>query len=123
VKNVTIWFQNRRQAARKVALHEAITQSNSLSASHDVPASLVEAPLRRVGTPVTPEQIATPPANEDQFSTFAPSPAPGESSWHPRGSPQLNHNARRAGDTNEIKSDPDEDMIAAAVALAQMRAV
>jgi len=120
---VTIWFQNRRQAARKVALHEAITQSNSLNGSHDVPALLVEAPLRRVGTPVTPELIATPPANEDQFSTFAPSPAPGDSSWHPRGSPHSNHNARQVGDTDKIKSDPDEDMIAAAVALAQMRAV
>lgn len=119
---MTIWFQNRRQAARKVALHEAITQSNSLNSSQEVPALLVEAPLRRVGTPVTPEQIATPPANEDQFSAFAPSPAPGDSSWHPRGSPQLIPSVRRAVDT-KIKSDPDEDMFAAAVALAQMRAV
>ena len=122
VKNVTIWFQNRRQAARKIALHEAIVQSNSQSTPGEDYGSLADSLSR--ASPVTPDQIATPPANEEQLGTLAsscPSPAGGDSTWHPNGLRYSSQND--LSKSTLIKCELDEDMFAAAMALTQMRTV
>jgi len=95
VKNVTIWFQNRRQAARKIALHEAITHSNSQNVTVEHLGLLGEAHSRGRASPVTPEQISTPP--------------------------HISQNVRNESEV--AKSGLDADMFAAALALTQMRSV
>ncbi|KAG8819602.1 hypothetical protein FRC17_010381 [Serendipita sp. 399] len=131
VKNVTIWFQNRRQAARKLALHEAITQSNTSGSVEDRDGVLAGAHDRHSApapASLTPEHLTTtpPPANEGRQRVISPSSrhlsCTGTTTWHPRGSPQLTQNDCSAP-SNHVKCDPDEDMFAAAVALAQMRTV
>jgi hypothetical protein len=125
VKNVTIWFQNRRQAARKFALHEAITHSNALCSPVAVSGLLAEVCPRGRASPVTPEEIATPPANEEQFSVFPSScPSPAimvDPTWHREGSPYIFQNDSLKPPV--MKRELDEDMFAAALALAQMKAV
>ncbi|KAG8754261.1 hypothetical protein FRC14_005242 [Serendipita sp. 396] len=125
VKNVTIWFQNRRQAARKLALHEAITQSNATGTAEE-PGLLAGAHVRHsAAASLTPEQLATPaPANEDRhraISSSRQSSSTGATTWPPKGSPQLTQND--CPPSNHVKCEPDEDMFAAAIALAQMRTV
>jgi len=119
---VTIWFQNRRQAARKIALHEAIVHSNGQSTVGEDYGSLADSLSR--ASPVTPDQIATPPANEEQLGTFAsscPSPAVGDSTWHPNAPRSLSQND--VSKSILVKCELDEDMFAAAMALTQMRTV
>lgn len=120
---MTIWFQNRRQAARKIALHEAIVHSNCQSTPCEDYGSLTDSLGH--GSPVTPDQIATPPANnEEQLGTFASSctsPAVGEPTWHPI-TPRFSSQNDPSVSTL-AKCELDEDMFAAAMALTQMRTV
>lgn len=121
---MTIWFQNRRQAARKIALHEAIVQSNSQNTLGEDYGSLADSLGR--ASPVTPDQIATPPATEEQLGTLAsscPSPAGGDATWHLNGPRYLSQNDLSKQSSPLVKCQLDEDMFAAAMALTQMRAV
>lgn len=121
---MTIWFQNRRQAARKIALHEAITHSNSQNVMVEHLGLLGEAHSRGRASPVTPEPMSTSPGNDEQFSIFAsssPSPAVGDATWQSRGSPHISQNEHNESEV--VKSALDADMFAAALALAQMRSV
>lgn len=115
---MTIWFQNRRQAARKLALHEAITHSNSLPSINksggDDYGPLAETRFRNSAS-ITPEQVATPLAGEEPCIAFGSSRhsslPPGVTSW------------RINGSSPRGKGDLDQEMLAAALALAQMRSV
>lgn len=96
--------------------------SNSQSKVSEDYGSLADSLSR--ASPVTPDQIATPPANEEQLGTFVsscPSPAVGDPTWHPNGPRSITQND--LSKSALVKCELDEDMFAAAMALTQMRTV
>jgi len=125
-RSVTTWFQNRRQTIRKNAIHEAVNSENNVLTSIDDALRMAESPdsLDSLGSlpPQNPVQKELPDAPSHGHSPFTSVLAVpiNRATFAPAAASPLRKSSSPANISLQVPSDPDDDTLRAAMALAQL---